>query len=125
MLLILGCAAGLTGCTSWESLPLLPSLGIGHIAEKRVRVTRSDSSHLILNSPRVTGDTLLGMADGARERLEAIPLSGVQEIAVRKPDLLKTLALVASLVLLGALVMFSLAFGQGLWEWYGEINEIE
>jgi hypothetical protein len=65
------------------------------------------------------------MVDGHRDRPEAIPLSGVQEIAVRKPDFLKTLALVASLLLLGALVMFSLAFGQGLWEWYGEINEIE
>jgi len=65
------------------------------------------------------------MIDGHRDRPEAIPLSGVQEIAVRKPDFLKTLALVVSLLLLGALLMFSLAFGQGLWEWYGEINEIE
>jgi hypothetical protein len=125
VLLILGCAAGLPGCTSWENLPLLPSLGIGHIADNRVRVTRSDSTHLVLVSPRVTGDTLQGMVEGHRERLEAIPLSGVQEIAVRKPDVLKTLALVVSLLVLCAVVMFSLAFGQGLWEWYGEINEIE
>jgi hypothetical protein len=115
----------LGGCTRWENLPLLPSLGIGHITVDRVRVTRNDSSRVVLGSPRVTGDTLHGWVDGDRDRPAAIPIASVQGLAVREPDTLKTLGVLVGVLLLLAGLVFLLAFGQGLWEWYGEINETE
>jgi hypothetical protein len=118
---VLGCCWVLGGCTSWT----IRSPGRRQLTGTRVRVTRTDASRILLTSPSVAHDTLHGFAEGEPNLPMAIPLSAIQEIAVREPAILKTLGLIAGLVFLVGGLLFSLAFGQGLREWYGEIAEID
>ena len=123
---ILYCLATFAGaCTSWETRPESASAIVGDSAPERVRVTRTDSSRIVLVSPALARDTLRGLLEGSEDRMVAIPVSGIQQLAVRDLDPLKTAGLIAGLLVLAALVLFSLAFAQGLASWYDEISEIE
>jgi hypothetical protein len=65
----------------------------------QVRLTRPDSSELVLLRPRVVGDSLIGEDPNSRdpkgspERV-ALPLSQVQSIALRRADATRTTLLV-------------------------------
>jgi hypothetical protein len=68
-----------------------------------VWVTRSDRSMVVLQAPRVTGDTLAGFVDGA---FREMPLSQATKLTVEKAARTRTLVLgvTTGVTLLGAFV---------------------
>lgn len=69
------------------------------VAEKqpsRIRVTRLDSTHVVLSNPSVTGDTLVGERNGTRR---AIPLSDVSSVALPGGSLGGSMGIFALLIL--------------------------
>lgn len=93
-----------------------------------IQVLRTDSSRIELRSPRVVGDSLVGLRvqPGTSDSGGlAIPLSQVSQVAVRQPDPIRTAVVIAVTLLgLGGL-LFAVAFGQGLSMWYHELADTE
>ena len=81
----------LTACTSWRVQPVSPERLLNDESPKAVRVQRADSSRVVLNSPQLVSDSLLGTTRGQRT---AVPLADITQIAVRRGDALKTTGLV-------------------------------
>jgi hypothetical protein len=92
-LAVLGCQ--LVGCTSWQMQKVSPEVAINGTKVYQVRLTRPDSSELVLLRPRIVGDSLIGESPnssdpkGTPERV-AFPLSDIQSVAVRRPDATRT-----------------------------------
>jgi hypothetical protein len=81
----------LTACTSWRVQPVSPEQLLNDERPKAVRVQRADHSRVVLNSPQLVSDSLLGTTRGQRT---AVPLADITQIAVRRGDALKTTGLV-------------------------------
>ena len=60
---------------------------------REVRVTRPDGSRVVVTSPRITPDSLVGTRGENHQGSVALPLSEVSRIAVRTPDREKNSAL--------------------------------
>jgi len=97
--------AGLTACASWKVVGPSPAEFLRTQAPARVRVTRTDSSKVVVQAPTLRGDTLVGTAaaglaqrDTARQ--VAVPLSSIQSLAVRRSSPELTLGLLAAIVLI-------------------------
>ena len=121
---ILACL--LCACSSWQQLELSPPERTESAALGRVQ---ADSTRLELDSARLVGDSLVGVAAGASAgddppRTMGVALSQVNQAAVREPDPLRTAGLVALVLALLALVVFGVAFRQALVLWYEELADI-
>jgi hypothetical protein len=68
-------------CTALQ--PVKPAALNAPSRPKSVVVTRADHTRIVVNQPEVSGDTLTGMANGARQ---SIPLSDVLSIRAREHD---------------------------------------
>jgi hypothetical protein len=89
LILYLSC----TACTSWRPDSLTPQAVVaGHPVS--VRVTRTDSSQVVLNNPQLHGDTIVGV--GPRQARVRVPLDSVLLTDTRRGDTGKSV-----LVLLG------------------------
>jgi hypothetical protein len=81
----------LTACTSWRVQPVSPEQLLDDERPKAVRVQRADRSRVVLNSPQLVPDSLLGTTRGQRT---AVPLADITQIAVRRGNALKTTGLI-------------------------------
>jgi hypothetical protein len=109
----------LAACTTWHVEPgVSPLLLIATKHPASMRVTRSDSSEVVLENPRIAGsDTLVG--DGQKAPVK-VPVSDVRAVAVSSVSSGKTVGLVLGLsvvagivILAEALSNMSLGFGCG------------
>lgn len=92
----------LAGCAGWRRLPeteIAPRLS----TERPVRVQLRDGSVLVLDQPRVVGDSLIGNLGPTHERT-AVALSAVQSLDERSVSVLRTAGVVA-LVYVGAAIV--------------------
>jgi hypothetical protein len=89
----------LPACSTWRVENVPPAQLVQSEAPSEVRITRADSSTLVLGFPRVVGDSLLGRAGGAQL---GIPVTDVRAIATRHGDAGKTALL--ALGVLGAVI---------------------
>lgn len=89
-------ASGAAACTRWEVQRLSPQQVVAEMKPTRMRVTRSDSTRLLVVQPQVVGDSLLGTVPRGAY---SMPLSDVAGVAVRKGDAGGTIML---LVVIGA-----------------------
>ncbi|HUK20676.1 MAG TPA: hypothetical protein VLV45_03860 [Gemmatimonadales bacterium] len=76
----------------------------------RVRVTRSDLTTLTLDAPHLVGDTLQGTENGATHSLR---FTEVVKLEAREPSDARTGALVASILVGGAIATYVVAKNQG------------
>ena len=81
----LACAAACTATRTVKAADLTPSN-----LPTRVWVTRADHTTVVLESARLSGDTLIGVVNGQPQRL---PLSAVARLRVREPSEARTVAL--------------------------------
>ena len=72
----------LQGCTSWRTVP--SSTGVAPVlsTERPVRVSLSDGTVIVLESPRIAGDSLIGNLGNPPERL-AVAMADVEGLAER------------------------------------------
>ena len=119
---LLAVLALLQGCvsasTSWRQRPLTAGAPPTLSTEHPVRITRTDQSVIVLEHPRMSGDSLVG--DVGSQRF-AIVLTDIQRLEERQTSLLKTGAKVAGIgvvVASAVVIVATLALGlllAGIW----------
>jgi len=97
----------LPACTSWQVGTPTPAQFVQREHPATVRVTRTDGRKVVLDSPAVRGDSLVGRLADDSVRVSAMALSEVSSVAVRKTSAGKTVLLTAG-ILVGTLVIASL-----------------
>ena len=100
--LLLAALAG-AGCSTMKPRTLDQVQALG---PDRVWVTNSDQSVVLLDEPRVRGDTLLGYIGRQRTKL---PSAEIQELRVRTPDHTRTMLLAGGLVVAFGGVLFTVS----------------
>jgi len=83
VILYLSCSA----CTSWTPNPLTPQ-GVVQGHPQSLRVTRRDSSQVILTNPQLQGDTIVGL--GQQKAQVRVPIDSVLSTDTRRGDAGKT-----------------------------------
>jgi hypothetical protein len=78
--------ASLTACTKWQVQTLSPQQVLATRHPDKIRVTRADSTQVVLTKPQIVGDTLYGMAAGQR----GVALADVSRVSIRRGDPLAT-----------------------------------
>jgi len=91
----------LAGCSSWQVQDVAPAQLFENGPPERLRITRGDSTQVVMDQPRLGTDSLVGVSAGAPV---AIPLTDVRALAVRKGDTGKTLGLIAGVTAAGLIV---------------------
>ena len=95
----------LTACSTLQPVAT-PQQFIPTAQPTRIWVTQSDNSTLMLEAPRLLGDTLVGFVGG---RYQEMLLPQVRWMGVRQPAPRRTTVLVAGLVFVGAGLIAMLA----------------
>lgn len=97
----------LAGCTRWRTQQVSPAGLLTSESPRKIRVTRTDRSRVVLHQPQLVGDTIIGgrTRKGVRAK---VPLSEVKQVAVRKWDPFGTAGVVLGAAALGALITIGL-----------------
>lgn len=102
-------ATYVSACTSWkvQHVPPEKTFADSLYARRGVRVTTLDTQRVEIRHPRLTEGTISGR--NRSEAMVAIPLENVRELAVKRPDGVRTVLLVfGSIVGAGALTVVAL-----------------
>jgi hypothetical protein len=70
------------GCASWHTQPLTPQQVVSEMHPKRIRLTLTDSSVLVLKHPQISGDSIAGKINGTRR---AVASDRIARTDVRVP----------------------------------------
>ena len=81
----------LGACTGWQVQPVAPAQFIEDEQPSAIRVTTTDTHKLVLKSPIVRNDSILGRASG---RMKGAPLGEVIRLETLKTHVGKTVLLV-------------------------------
>jgi hypothetical protein len=114
--------AGITGlvlaawsssaCTHWKVQSAFPEQVVSRHPH-RVRVTRNDSSRIVLRRPEIVGDTLYGARRDGRAAVwsprPSVALTDVSEVAVRRVNVVRTAVLAFGTLVVAAYVALGLA----------------
>ena len=91
----------LPACTSWAvQRGLTPEQLITAEHPTVMRVTRPDGSFIVLERPRIVGDSLAGVTPRATV---TVAVADVTQVAIRQHDAVKTTALIVGVGVLGAI----------------------
>jgi hypothetical protein len=101
-------ATMLAACTGCKVQSASPEQLIASQQPSAVRVQRQDGSRVVMKSPRIVSDSLLGLSE---EMPTSIPLGVISKVEVRRLNVLSTLELVAGVVALVVYVGVSAARG--------------
>ena len=101
----------LAACTTWHvEEGVSPLLLIATEHPSRLRLTRSDSSLIVLENPRVVGsDTLVGEGHKAATR---VAVSDVRQVAIQKVSAGKTIGFFLGLSVVAAITAIVIALEQ-------------
>src|SRR5712692_7787898 len=83
-------ATQLAGCSSWRVEQVGPEQLLRERAPAQVRVGRADGSGLVLERPKISGDSVTGLSGGAPR---GVRLADVNTIATRHGDAGKSVLL--------------------------------
>ena len=101
-----------SACTHWKVQSAFPEQVVSRRPHK-VRVTRNDSSRVVLRRPEIVGDTVYGIPRGGRTAAgsarPAVALTDVSEVAVRRVNVVTTSVLAFGTLVVAAYVALGLA----------------
>ena len=109
--------AYLSSCTSWQVQGISPRQVVEEEQPSQIRVTTTSDSEILLDRPRVSGDSLIGIPRTfswasstytASDSLLSIPLASISQVSIKKPSDVNTVVLIV-LVPLGALFIWKMA----------------
>ena len=97
-------------CTHWKVLSAFPEQVVSARRPQKVRVTRNDSSRIVLRRPEIVGDTLYGAPREGRAGVgsprPAVALADVSEVGARKMNVVGTAVLaIGTLALAGVIAL--------------------
>jgi hypothetical protein len=84
-------------CNSWSAQSVSPREFFSGRAPREVRITRADSSKLVVQNPRLHGDSVIGDTLDSAAKGQTVPLSEIQAIEIRRNDPTKTTLFVVGL----------------------------
>jgi hypothetical protein len=92
-------AASISACTRWQVQSVSPQQVLETRQPQKIRVTRTDSTEVVLEQPRIVSDTLYGISAGTPQAVnhgsgEGIALADVSRVAIRRTDPVATTGLV-------------------------------
>jgi hypothetical protein len=100
-------ATCLAACAHWQVQSGSPQQVIETRQPKKIRVTRTDRTEVVVDQPRIVSDTLYGSRAGSPRAAdpatdEGIALADVSRVAIRRTDVAATTLLVlGSTVVIG------------------------
>jgi len=97
----------LGGCARWEPQPLVPQAVIDRQHPERLRVTRTDSSLIELQRPRIENDSLKGLS---QQRPASVPLGEVAYVSLRRNNSLPVILAVSLGLAVGAFVLVAATY---------------
>jgi hypothetical protein len=104
----------IVACSSWRVEPLAPEQLLQERSPAELRVKETDGHQLVLVQPKVSGDSLIGIKNGARR---GVPLTEVATVATRHGDagksLLLGLGIVGGLFAIAAVALSGQTLGAG------------
>ena len=102
-----------SACTHWKVQSAFPEQVVSR-RPQRVRVTRNDSSRIVVRRPDIVGDTLYGAPRDGRAAAgsprPAVALTDVSEVAVRRVNVVRTAVLALGTLVVAAYVALGLAW---------------
>ena len=115
--------AYLSSCvTNWEVQRASPEQVVEEEQPSQIRVTTTDHSEIVLDEPRVSGDTLIGLerdlswgsiyAAPDTASVLKIPLADISHVAIKKTDVEKSMKTGGLVVGVAFLVMVMVGFQQ-------------
>jgi hypothetical protein len=75
--------AYVASCTSWHIEPVSPAQVVIQDQPSTIRVTLNDSTRFVLDSPVVSGDTVLGLAKSGSNTQRAVLLADISRVETR------------------------------------------
>jgi hypothetical protein len=84
-------STSLAACSSWQAQTVSPQQLLVTQHPGKIRVTRTDSSKVVLTDPEIVGDTLYGRDGAARSTKssagrEGVALANVGHVSLRRKD---------------------------------------
>jgi len=106
----LGIALGATllqtsGCVAWRMQPAPPAQVLANPELQVVRVTKVDSSEVVVFQPKVVNDTLVGLPTEQSVARVNIPVSDITGVATRYKHFGKTV--LAGLAIVGGVALYA------------------
>ena len=95
LVLALFALSATVACHSWQASDLATGVGPAVAGSSEVRVTRTDRSRLVVELPRVEGDSLTGQGANAPSRI-AMAVGDVQRVETRRFSVGRTALVVAA-----------------------------
>jgi hypothetical protein len=77
-------------CSSWRVEQVSPAQLMSEKSPQKVRISRASQAPLVLATPTIVGDSLMGVAEG---QTRGVPLTEITAIATRHGDALKSVLL--------------------------------
>ena len=109
MALTCGVAITLAGCTRWHEIEWPKASGVAP-RHSALRVTKLDSSHVVVWAPRLAHDSLVGKPEWG-QRPVVVPLDSIHSVAARRFDGMGTAFVGLGL---GAVTVAALCLGGGI-----------
>lgn len=105
--------ATLTACTGWEVQPVAPEQLLATKHPSSVRVTQKGGYQFVVDSPRISGDSLVGAVGG---QSSGVPLANISAVAVQHASVAKAVGItlvVAAIAAVIFIVLEAAAMGSG------------
>ena len=105
----------LPACTSWQVGGPTPAQFIEQERPTQVQVSRTDGSTIVLNSPTIRGDSLIGTVSrgnvrDARNSSVSVPLSDVRTLAVSRSSTgMTVMIVVVGIIVVGVIALHEYA----------------
>ena len=80
------------GCQAWHTQQLAPEAVLAARHAAQLRITRADGSHVVIQHPKLQGDTVVGIGRGQQGKVR-VPVADIRAIATRGFSPERTVAL--------------------------------
>jgi hypothetical protein len=102
------------GCTTAPKRVEQPAAYLQSNSPKRIWVTLTNGDAMVIDAPRVYGDSLLGFTQGAQGREEVwLPLSDLQEVRTRRSSGGRTALMAGAIGAAVGLILILVPVGRG------------
>jgi hypothetical protein len=102
----------LAACMSWQAQEAGPQQVLAEKQPNQVLVKLADGSKLVLDEPAVSGDTLVGFAEGERA---SIPLDDVSALEIKETDVALTIGGVVGVLVVAAGLIAGITLATAEW----------
>lgn len=96
-----------TSCSYWSEQWITPERAVSREKPDRVQVTLTDSSRVVMDTPSVVEDSLVGFIDDQRT---ALPLTAVAFVSMRRGDPVLLMTLVPILAAIGLVALLAITW---------------